>query len=47
VRFAETVFALHVFEKKSTRGIATSKADLSLIRERLKLAAEIAKESQP
>jgi phage-related protein len=47
VRFTGKVFVLHVFQKKSTRGIATSKADLSLIRERLKLAEKIAEESQP
>ena len=47
VRFAKHVFVLHVFQKKSTRGIATSKADLGLIRERLKLAGKIAMDSQP
>ncbi|MDB5862331.1 MAG: toxin RelE [Betaproteobacteria bacterium] len=44
VRFAHAVFVLHVFQKKSTRGIATPKPDLDLIRERLKLAERIAKE---
>jgi phage-related protein len=44
VRFARAVFVLHVFQKKSTRGIATPKPDLDLIRERLKLAERIAKE---
>jgi phage-related protein len=43
VRFAERVFVLHVFQKKSTQGIATPKTELSLIRERLKLAEKIAK----
>ncbi len=42
VRFAEAVFVLHVFQKKSTRGIATPKADLNLIRERLKMAERVA-----
>ena len=46
LRFAGRVFVLHVFQKKSTRGVATSKADLGLIRERLKLAEKIAQESQ-
>jgi phage-related protein len=46
VRFAARVFVLHLFQKKSTRGVATSKADLSLIRERLKLTEKIAEESQ-
>jgi phage-related protein len=43
VRFANRVFVLHVFQKKSTRGIATSRADLSVIRDRLKLAEKIVK----
>jgi phage-related protein len=44
VRFTAAVFVLHVFQKKSTRGIATPKQDLDLIKERLKLAEQIAKE---
>ena len=44
VRFVGVVFVLHVFQKKSTRGAATPKADLNLIRERLKAAERIAKE---
>lgn len=44
VRFAHAVFVLHVFQKKSRRGIATPKPDLDLIRERLKVAERIAKE---
>lgn len=35
VRFAEFVYVLHVFQKKSRRGIATSQADLELIKKRL------------
>jgi len=38
VRFAHAVYVLHCFQKKSTHGIATSKPDLDLIRERLKAA---------
>ena len=38
------MFALHIFQKKSTRGAATPKADIDLIRERLKVAEQIAKE---
>jgi phage-related protein len=38
------VFVLHVFQKKSKRGIATPKQDIDLIKNRLKLAAQIAKE---
>jgi phage-related protein len=44
VRFAAAVFVIHVFQKKSTRGIATPKQDLELVRDRLKLAEQIAKD---
>ena len=40
------VFVLHVFQKKSKRGIATPKRELKLIRERWKAAEEMAKESE-
>lgn len=38
VKFAEAVFVLHCFQKKSKRGIETSKKDLDLVRERLRVA---------
>jgi len=41
VRFAEAVYALHAFQKKSTRGIATPKRTLDLVRARLKQAEEL------
>ena len=41
VRFREAVFVLHVFQKKSKRGITTPKADVDLIKTRLKTAAEL------
>jgi len=44
VRFEGVVFALHIFQKKSKRGAATPKADIDLIRERLKVAEQVAKE---
>ena len=44
VRFAEAVVALHCFQKKSTRGIATPKADMDLIRSRLKDAEMLIQE---
>lgn len=34
VRFAETVYVLHAFQKKSKRGIATPKHEVDLIRRR-------------
>jgi phage-related protein len=40
VRFARVVYVLHAFQKKSKRGIATPKADLDLIGQRLKRARE-------
>ena len=40
IRFAEAVFVLHAFQKKSKKGIATPKADIDLVRRRLKAAAE-------
>ena len=45
VRFEKVVFVLHIFQKKSKRGAATPKADIDLIRKRLKVAEQIAKES--
>jgi phage-related protein len=36
VRFPEAVYVLHVFKKKSTRGIATPKHHINLITQRLK-----------
>ncbi|HET6387289.1 MAG TPA: type II toxin-antitoxin system RelE/ParE family toxin [Armatimonadota bacterium] len=40
VRFALAIYVLHVFQKKSKRGVATPQADLSLIKSRLRTAAE-------
>jgi phage-related protein len=44
VRFREAILVLHVFQKKSVRGIATPKPDVDLIKERLKAARRMAKE---
>jgi phage-related protein len=38
VRFAEVVYVLHAFQKKSKSGIKTPKADVQMIGERLKRA---------
>lgn len=40
VKFEGFVYALHAFQKKSKAGIATPKADLDLIKRRLRLAQE-------
>jgi phage-related protein len=38
VRFAEAVYVLHAFQKKSPSGIRTAKSDVELVEERLKRA---------
>jgi phage-related protein len=40
VRFADAVYVLHAFQKKSPRGIKTARRDVELITQRLKLAQE-------
>lgn len=40
VKFEGVVYVLHVFQKKSTKGIATPKPDMDLIERRLKEAAQ-------
>lgn len=44
VKFEETVFVLHCFQKKSKSGIATPKEDMDIIRTRLKVAEVLANE---
>jgi phage-related protein len=44
VKFEEAVFVLHCFQKKSKRGIETPKADMNIIRARLKVAEVLVKE---
>ena len=44
VKFAEAVFVLHCFQKKSKRGIATPKEDMDIIHARLKIAEAYVKE---
>jgi phage-related protein len=46
MRFTCGVFVLHIFQKKAKRGVATPKADLDLIRERLKAAEQAAREME-
>lgn len=41
VKFAEAIYVLHAFQKKSKSGVATPRRDLDLIRERLRLAKEL------
>jgi phage-related protein len=42
VRFADAVYVLHCFKKKSTKGIETPKPDMELIRKRLEDARRLA-----
>jgi len=46
VRFSDRVFVLHAFQKKSKRGIATPKADIDLIMQRLKQAVALTKKKE-
>lgn len=40
VRFAEVIYVLPAFQKKSTKGIATAATDIAMIKARLRLARE-------
>lgn len=42
VKFADAVYVLHCFQKKSTKGIATPKHEMDKILERLKAAEALA-----
>ena len=41
VKIGENIYVLHVFQKKSTRGIRTSKREIDLIKQRLRIAREM------
>lgn len=47
LRFADTLFVLHAFQKKSKLSRETPRRELELIRQRLREAEEIAKEISP
>ena len=40
VRFVEVVYVLHAFQKKAKKGIATPKAEVDLVKKRLKIAED-------
>jgi phage-related protein len=46
VRFHDTLYVLHAFQKKSKSGIATPKAEIDLIHQRLAAAERHFKESR-
>ena len=47
VRFADAVYVLHCFQKKSKKGVATPRPDVEKIRERLKAAEADAAGARP
>ena len=40
VRFADAVYVLHAFEKRSNKGIKTPKREMDVVRSRLRMAQE-------
>jgi phage-related protein len=46
VRLAGSVYVLHAFQKKSTKGRATPKAEIELIKRRLREAEKLARGEQ-
>jgi phage-related protein len=40
VKFAQRLFVLHAFQKKSRKGIATPAQEIALIKQRYRLAAD-------
>ena len=41
VQLGEDIWVVHVFQKKSTRGIKTPKADIDLVKDRMKRLTEM------
>jgi phage-related protein len=46
IKFAESLYVLHAFQKKSKKGHATPKSDINLIKRRLRVAEEHYKSSR-
>ena len=44
IKFAQAIFVLHCFQKKSKNGIATPKEEMEIVRSRLKFVDALAKE---
>jgi phage-related protein len=44
VRFAEAVFVLHCFQKKSKKGASTASSDMELVHARMQIAEQLALE---
>ena len=47
VRFADAVYVLHAFQKKSKKGIATPRQDIDLIAARMRMAEQIHESRTP
>lgn len=43
-KYKEAVFVLHVFQKKSKKGISTPKPDMDIIQKRMKIAEKLSQE---
>lgn len=41
IKLGENIYVLHVFQKKSTRGIRTPRREIDLIKQRLRIAREM------
>ena len=41
VKIGESIYVLHAFQKKSTRGIKTPKKEIDLVKQRLRIAREM------
>ena len=46
VKIGKNIYVLHVFQKKSTRGIKTPKREIDLIKHRLKMAREMEEKNE-
>ncbi|MDE0468025.1 MAG: type II toxin-antitoxin system RelE/ParE family toxin [Candidatus Poribacteria bacterium] len=46
VKIGENIYVLHVFQKKSTRGIRTPKREIDLIKQRLRIAREMEEKNE-
>ncbi len=46
VKLGENIYVLHVFQKKSARGIRTPKREIDLIKQRLRVAREMEEKNE-
>ena len=46
VKLGENIYVLHVFQKKSTRGIRTPKKEIDLIKQCLRMAREMERKNE-